>query len=524
MKTMLKKVISMLIAVCLMIGIANIPAYAAVSATAPIKTTEAVLSKPYSTPAQLAKQVAVKPKATVTKTTKTKATKKVSLTTQIIKKYTKTGLNVLKKLASKVGLKLKTVYNSFIKMGVTKAQLKKVANRLLKFMKKGENFKNCASLAVARYLGISQSLAAVQNLAADISLNLFDDKKVFTGTTTAAELKTLQKNGHKKATEYSIKLSDFKSALKVGQKAIIHVDCFDGQGHSITVIKQKNNKFAVYDIMRNNGNKIIYTSSQFNKLMNGTIKNAYYKAVKTRELYRGMGTNALAIKYKYKGINIITDSKNISKKVAAMELKYSIANKLKKQNIDLINKQLQTKGLSTLAKTWLQEAKKLINKVAKGEYIKPETTYINKEEFLRKSLTALKEIEKANFSTISLIEHSNRQPYISYDSETVFYPLKEVFKNDINYKIYGTYYGGGLKVIDFLSKKFNLSQTELFEYFKKFEIEEYDFVFFLSAANNDVSKIIDENFLNNNESIKYGYENTKKAIRQLIANSSVIAA
>jgi len=67
-----KKAVSMMVAVGLIAGIANIPAYAAVSAISATKTTDAVLSQPYYTPAQLAKQVSAKTTANTTKKSKTK--------------------------------------------------------------------------------------------------------------------------------------------------------------------------------------------------------------------------------------------------------------------------------------------------------------------------------------------------------------------------------------------------------------------------------------------------------------------
>ena len=55
-KNYFKQAISLLITVCLIVGIANIPAYAGATAISATKTTDAILSEPYYTPAQLTKE------------------------------------------------------------------------------------------------------------------------------------------------------------------------------------------------------------------------------------------------------------------------------------------------------------------------------------------------------------------------------------------------------------------------------------------------------------------------------------
>ena len=134
---------------------------------------------------------------------------------KIYAKYTTKGVNVIKTFAKKVGLKVKTVYNAFVKMGVTKAQIKKVGSLLLNLMKIGEKFVNCAANSVSKFLNISRNLAAVYNLAADISIDatrfLNSNKKGFSGTYSDAQLKTLQKNGYKNTSRVSCSLSDFMS-------------------------------------------------------------------------------------------------------------------------------------------------------------------------------------------------------------------------------------------------------------------------------------------------------------------------
>ena len=484
MKTMLKKVISMLIAVCLMVGVANIPVYAAVSATAPIKTTETVLSKPYSTPAQLAKQVSATTvvnaaKTTSTKTTKSKATT-TSLNTTIINKYGKTGLTVLKQLASKVNLALQTVYNSFVKMGVNGDQMNKVSSTLINLMNKGETFKNCAALAVAKYLNISHSLAAVQDLAADISIDVErfvkSNSKVFTGTYGDAELKVLVKNGCKNMGDYECKLKDFTSRLKVGQKAIVHVTCYGGGGHAITVVREKNG-FAVYDINKNNGNKVVYTKAQFEKLMKGSsyyyatsngemsiiadttkiissyVSNLYNKSISIiKKFLQNKTVKKWLSKEKTLITKIINNNKTNGTKEQLLEKEFSILNSYNK-SISLISTLLKKKGISNTVKKWLNNAKILIDKT-----IGSNKSNSVKQKWLDKVNSALKTISNQKVSMLSLVKQT---------VSGVFSSLKNILKNNLTYKIYTKYGNNGINLISEFAKKYNLKQETIYNKFEK---------------------------------------------------------
>ena len=79
-KEMIKKTVSILVAVCLMIGVANIPVYAGINAPSSVETTQEVL-RPYSTPAQAAKKVTSTKKTAATKAT----TKKVTVSSAVNK-------------------------------------------------------------------------------------------------------------------------------------------------------------------------------------------------------------------------------------------------------------------------------------------------------------------------------------------------------------------------------------------------------------------------------------------------------
>ena len=434
MKRMLKKVLSMLITICLVVGVANIPAYAGATAISATKTTDAVLSKTYTTPATAVKKTTATKTTTITKTTAKKATaaKKVSLTTKIIKKYTKTGLSVLKKLATKLGLQLKTVYNKFVKMKITKNQLKKVSATLTKLMKKGEKFKNCASIAVAKFLGISQSSAALQNLAADISIDadrfVRSNSNGFVGTYTDAEEKVLKVNGYKNAgwlyRKFSLK--EFMSNLQKGAKAILHVKTYRGGGHAITIKKEKNGSFSVFDINVKRGKKVTYSKAKFEKLMKGS---SYYVAV---------------------------DNGNVSVLLDTTKILSTYAKNMAKKGITLINKLLNKSGISSIAKTWLNKAKTLVNKVLNGG-----KSLYDKESWLSNAYYILQTISQKDVSTLSLIKQSNSGIFSSFET---------LFKNDLTYKIYNEYGDSGINIINAISEKYNLSQSSIYNIFENNKI------------------------------------------------------
>ena len=351
-KEIIKKIISTLLTVTLLIGMVNIPVYAKKSDVLKSKTINSVLPKKYYTPKQIVKNSKKSTKTTKkanTKKVKAKKTvkKKVSLTNKIIKKYTKKGLKALQALAKKFKIKLKTVYKQFVKYGVTKAQMKKVSSLLIKLVNRGVIFENCVSLAVSKYLGISRKSAALQNLAAHISIdennfvsNYSHEKKVI-GTLTYAYLKVLQKNGHKKAYKAEYKLNFFMKNLKVGEKAILLLTGYNTKNektntHVVTVVREKKG-YAVYNTLIDNGKKVLYTPAEFKKLMNGKRaigKTVSGKKIKTKTVFN---TSKYG-KHYYKVINdngkieMTTDSVNLKK------AEFISAYNLKGQSSAAINK------------------------------------------------------------------------------------------------------------------------------------------------------------------------------------------
>ena len=320
----MKKILSLLITISLMTGITNIPVYAGGTAISAGKTTDAVLSQTYYTPAQLAKQVIAKPKATVAKTTKAKATKKVSLMTKIKKQYGANGLTLIKKLANKLSLTISAVYSKFVIFDITTKHINKVYSTIIKQIKKGVGFVNCASLAVAKYLGISRKSAALQNLLGDITSGdfLVNNSKTFKGIIGTGEGSTitLRKNG-KKVENYNVTLKTFMNNLKNGDKALLSVECYNKKGnnvgeHAITIKKEKNG-YGVFDTLSNDGEEVIYSKKEFEKFMNGKAavgKTKKGKTIKKTVYYTNTTSGTIRYKpLKNKKIDVTTDSKNLIK-------------------------------------------------------------------------------------------------------------------------------------------------------------------------------------------------------------------
>ena len=108
------------------------------------------------------------------------------------------------------------------------------------------------------------------------------------------------------------KLSDFMSGLKAGQKAILDVSVAFGKyaDHSITVVKEKNGSYGVYDINVNNGKKVIYTAANFKKLKSGKKVEVTGKTTSGKKI-----TTTVYYKSTYNGkLDLTTNAKDVIKK------------------------------------------------------------------------------------------------------------------------------------------------------------------------------------------------------------------
>jgi len=502
---MIKKILALFVTICFVLSITNLPVYAGTNTILTSKTTDAVLAQSYTTPLQASKQTTKKTVSTKN-TTKPKATTS-SLTTKIIKEYTKTGLTVLKKLASKLSLTLQTVYDSFVELGVTKEQMGKVGTTLSNLMDKGENFVCCASLAVARYLNININLAALQNLAADISFNFFPSSNGFSGTTGEATVKVIAFHGKKNVDNLTCTYEDLINGLNKGKRVMVGIDCLNRSGdrvsgHVITVIKEQSG-YAVYDTLSNGGNKVIYSATEFKKFMNGkkavgrtdsgakivkpvyytdtssgvirykiinswgikvsadttkfvsySVRSSYNKSISIIKKFSKNKTISKWLKKEKNSINKIINNgnKTNSQKGQLLEKEFSILN-LYKKSINSINSLLKTKGLSKTAKNWLNKAKNLIDKTIGGN-----KSNSAKETWLNKVVSALKTISNQKVSMLSLAKQT---------VSGVFSSLKNVLKKNLTYKIYAKYGDAGTNLISEFAKKYNLKQETLYNKFEK---------------------------------------------------------
>jgi len=492
-KELVNKVVSMLVVVCLMMGVANIPVYA-YTAVGPVEySQEYNLQTEYVTPAQAvkkataekatAKPAAKKAKATKKTSTKKAAKKAVSLTSKIVSKYTKKGFKALKAFANKMGVSLKTVYNQFVKYGVTKAQMKKVASGLLNMVNRGADFCVCSTTAVSKFLGISKGLTAIQQVAAEISLNNFNpnNKNHYIATTHSAQVKVLSKNGVKNIEGYTVKLADLLS-MKKGHKVYVSTDCYNRSGqkidaHAITITREKNGGYGVYDILVNGGNKVIYTKAQIKRLLSG--KSAKGKTTSGRTITKNKYLNSADgyISYKfinYGGISIIGNST----KIVGQYTK-----DLYTKNISIINKLLKKKNLNSVVRTWLKKAKALVNKIYKSN--KKDSI---KDDLLNGGKYWLANIKAGGATILSIAETCKNWSGMA----PIFSPLKSVLKDNITYKIYNEYGKQGVNIISELSKKFNVSQTNIYNQFVKNNVDRYYLYYKITSVDN--FKSLDEVF------------------------------
>jgi len=88
-------------------------------------------------------------------------------------------------------------------------------------------------------------------------------------------------------------------------------------GHAVTVVKEKNGRYGVYDILINKGEKIIYTATEFKKFMQGKSaigKTSTGKTIKRPVYYNTTSGYVRLQPIQYGKIRIITDSKEIAAK------------------------------------------------------------------------------------------------------------------------------------------------------------------------------------------------------------------
>ena len=224
-------------------------------------------------------------------------------TYQAYQRYGNIGVSVIRSLAKYINVLESVVFQQFVRYDVNlnslTAQIGRdnlnVGELLLDQIQKGTNLFNCVSLAMSKFLNISRTFAGLQDLAADIALGWYSyfnsNEYTLISTSDAAELKVLKENGIE-ATNYNyvFSLDNFMSNFQIGAKTFFHVTCFNAGGHTILVSKEGPDSFGVCDVNLNKGNKVIFTASEFEQLMNGqgnsiTGKDAITGENVTREIY-----------------------------------------------------------------------------------------------------------------------------------------------------------------------------------------------------------------------------------------------
>jgi hypothetical protein len=251
-------------------------------------------------------------------------------------------------------------------------------------------------------------------------------------------------------------LNDLTSDLKTGEKAKVKINCYNKKGkyvstNVVTVTKEKNGKFSVVDKLINNGKKISYTEKEFKKFMQGKIATGITesgKKIKTPAYYN---TKEGYVKYKPLNNNGEVYIATKSKIIAASYIKNEY-----NKSMSIINGLLKNKTLSKLAKTYLNEAKKILT-----NFYKSNKNNIDKDNLFWNTTTMLEQIKNKKASIVSLIENT----FVKYPN--ILSSLKSILKKDITYTIYNKYGEKGVDLVNVFSQKTKLSQKEVYNIFVK---------------------------------------------------------
>ena len=243
--------------------------------------------------------------------------KEPSIDDKIKQEYGEKNYKTLKAITDKLNserkdgepkITLEEVYNIFKEQGVTKEDLEKASEVLLSQISNGARIMNCSAGSLASYLGISEMIAAVQQLSVDIATGTFlmnnkkGDKQI--KTSMEAQQKVCEING-KSSKGYKCNFDDFVASLNPGESAIVWVN----GDHYITVNKKEDGSFGVTDINVNNGKEVIYSEKEFRKLMNN--EKAVGRDAKTGKKVECKGYKATD---ENGNVTVLTDSKSVAKK------------------------------------------------------------------------------------------------------------------------------------------------------------------------------------------------------------------
>jgi len=124
------------------------------------------------------------------------------------------------------------------------------------------------------------------------------------------------------------------------------------------------------------------------------------------------------------------------------------------QTVSAINSLLKNKKLNSLVKTWLKKAKTAMAKVLKGN-----KSDDDKYVAITSASYSLQDIKKAKGSLLSVIKATTSK------ISSIFYSIRNVFKNNLTYKMYNKYGQKGINLISAISKKYNLSQKVVYNQF-----------------------------------------------------------
>ena len=400
MQHYLKKTLSILISVSLISAMINFPVYAGVYKTSTKRTTNAVLAKPYFSPAKVSKMTNQNIKI-INEVSKNKKT------SSLAKKWLKEAKKLIKKT-----LKSK-------KSNAKKYKLLKKALSAIKAISKAKG----SDLSLAQQTAASGSFFS--SLKKVLKNNITYKLYVKYVKPSITLIDKLLKSGN-------VKNSVAKEWLKKAKGLINNVingkTKLDIRAFKEAMINEfKNNKSLSSTLtFSQNSLKDFWLRSALNSIKAISKNNASIESIIEQTPQYGKAFTLLFDWLSFKSVYDMYDN--------YVEKSISIVNFLKKNNTD------------GLKQTWLTKAAALISKVLNGNQSDSEKT-----SWLKKALTSLEAVSKENASAYSLFEQT---------ISGAFGSLKTVFDNNTTYTLYKDYVSKSLNIINNLLSKNTIGSFE----------------------------------------------------------------
>ncbi|WP_413853821.1 hypothetical protein, partial [Candidatus Ruminimicrobium bovinum] len=388
LKKVVVKAVAMSVSLCLVLAIVNIPAYSAITINS-TKTGDGYALQPaYVTPSQAAKQVL-------------QAAASQSIDDKIIEKYGETAMLDLTCLSNVLGVDKSKLFNVFVKTGVTSAQITEIFERATFARKHIDELLQDKTISSVARTWLTEAKKVLNNVLLDTN----QESKVKVAAIKEAENATYRIQKTKAdidvLREESAKGKVFSSLYDIVKSAKTNY-----QEKGVNLIKAISKKYnldetTVYDKFANN--KV--TNEQMNIVSSILLKDL----TNNNDIFRWQWGQ---------------DYKNVEKALSEIQE----LTKPYKQNLDktkaLINTLLKNANTSSLAKTWLKAAQKVVDGIVTGNQTDAEKTTA-----LTKALKSIQNISNSKATIASLEKESG--------ATSVFSGLQASVLNKSNeYKIY----------------------------------------------------------------------------------------